>query len=163
MWIFRSIKELWRKGISKGSIFINKTHDIIKVTTTKIIKWAASNKRLDHSSSPTSKHVLYKFRARLVGTERTFWAKVKKHSLHAYSPSFFGAKFRNSKGKHNSSVLACFPRDSSSINRRGHWRSNARVWNTKQLSLSKQKLSNLFTSLSTIIFISLRIFVSIQG
>jgi len=54
-------------------------------------------------------------------------------------PKFLWSQFSNSNWKHNNSFLACFPRDSSSINRRGHWRSNARVWNTKQLSLSKQK------------------------
>jgi len=99
------------------------------------------------------------------------WENVLGNSEETFStcllPKFLWSQFSNSNWKHNSSFLACFPRDSSSINRRGYWRSNARVWNTKQLSLSKQKLSNLFTSLSTIIFIShwehLSIFVSVQG
>ena len=157
MWVFRSIKEFWGKGISKGSIFIMKIHDIIKVTSTKVIKWVASYKRLDHSSSPASKHVLYNFRS-CFGWD---WENVLGKSEETFStcllPKSLWCQFLNSNWKHNSSFLACFPRDSSSINRRGHWRSNARFWNTKQLSLSKQNLSNLFNiSFDNDIYLSLR-------
>jgi len=47
----------------------------------------------------------------------------------------------NSKLEFNNFFMACSPRSSGSINRRHHWRLNARVWNTKLPSLSKLKQS----------------------
>jgi len=119
------------------------------VTSTKVIKWAASYSRLDHISSQASKHVLHNFVQDWLGL-RECSGKIEETFSACFLSKPLWSLFSNSNWKHNNSLLACFPRDSNSINRRWHWRRKTRVWNTKHLSLSKKKLSISSTSLSTI-------------
>jgi len=72
-------------------------------------------------------------------TEKTFLRTFSEDSLHTCSPSNFWSAFLSLKWIQTALLWPVLKGYSCSINRRGHWRFRARVWNTK--ALISQKLS----------------------
>ena len=143
MWIFHPLRNFEEKKYPRDQSLLPSYMTSSEWHQQKSSSGQQVNQRLDHSLSQVGSHVLYNFvqvwleQSECSGpTEETF------STCFLYKPLW--SLLSNSNWKLNNSLLACFPRDSSSINRRGHWWRKERVWNTKHLSLSKQKAINLF-------------------
>lgn len=80
---------------------------------------------------------------------RTFLRTFSEDSLHTCSPSNFWSAFFSLKWIQTALLWPVLKGYSFSINRRGHWRIIARVWNTKALISQKQSFSQSFSQSSS--------------
>ena len=82
-------------------------------------------------------------------TEKTFLRTFSEDSLHTCSPSNFWSAFLSLKWIQTALLWPILKDYPWSINRGGHWRFKARVWNTKALISQKQSISQSFSQSSS--------------